>query len=57
MKKMKSQELKDGINLKSYSFTGKDWIYYCKNDDYISNLWEDYVEIKEKNTHNFFLHT
>jgi hypothetical protein len=54
MKEMKSQALKDGINLKSYSFTGKDWGYYCSNDDYISNLWKDYVEIKDKKYSQFF---
>lgn len=54
MKEMKSQALKDGINLKSYSFTGKDWKYYCINDDYIRKLWEEYVKIKEKKYPQFF---
>ncbi|QLE48389.1 hypothetical protein FD724_09830 [Nostoc sp. C057] len=48
MEEMKSQALKDGINLQKYSLTGQDFEQYRIQDDLICKLWQDYLNIKEK---------
>lgn len=46
MEEMESQALKDGINLQKYSLTGKFFLQYIIQDDFIYQLWQRYLDIK-----------